>query len=425
MPPLPPRAPSATPPAPAPPAAPADPPPRRALSTALLLVAVPFVVVSSLLLPDDGPPASFFALPPRSPPFSFPAPPAGATPAEAAAFRYWDSGVPAPCSGAPAALLAASASTLPPACAPGSSGAWRSWFSVALSSDCQYVGAPASRRFSLAAPPANASALLLFAVGASGAGALHAPLAAWSLSRWAAQFGGRVEVQLLVVGAVEPPAALAGGAHGAVTGLDPTGGVWGAWQEGVTGALHRLESFPWVVLASDGAAGPLTWFPDVLAAAGGGSDDAPPAAFYTSFSEGACCAAGAQVLAFSGANAARPLWREFWQKLPAAAAAPGCGSPLPLLPRGVPPARAGDAAEAWAFCIASDARQALGAGATLGELRRTFVPFYSVGALAGEFGDDAEAAVAYVKSLWFGSVVEPCKGANGGWGLPRDDDVVV
>ena len=44
-------------------------------------------------------------------------------------------------------------------------------------------------------------------------------------------------------------------------------------------------------------------------------------------------------------------------------------------------------------------------------------------ALGEEFGEDADAAVAYVKALWFGTVLEPC---GGGGGLPEAaDDVGV
>ncbi len=376
------------------------------------------------------PPAD--APPPAPAPYVLPAPPASASWEEVVAFRYWDGGVPAPC------VPPAAPPALPPACAPGSSGAWRAWLASALAAQCQFVGAPPSQRRAFAAPPANASALLLFAVGAgAGAGeegapraALRAALAAWSLSRWAAQFKGRLEIQLLVVGDGGLPAgglaalAAAGGAHGAALGLPAAGGLWGAWQEGVMGAAHRLGAFPWVILASDGAAGPLTWFPDVLAAAGGGSDDAPPAGFYASSAEGACCAAGAQALAFSGATTGRPPWREFWAKLPAAAAAPGCGSPLPLLPRRVPPARAGAAAERWAFCAASDAHAPLGERSSLAELRRTYVPFIPVGALGDEAADNSSLAVAYVQGLWYGAVLEPCAGAGGEWG-PAEADADV
>jgi hypothetical protein len=370
-------------------------------------------------------------------PFIFPTPPANSTWEEVVQFRYWDGGVPRPCTGAPLAALAAAAAALPAACTPGSATAWRGWLTAALSADCQYVGAPASRRVFFSAPPANATVLLLFAVGAGAPvgeaparAALRAALARWSLARWHAQFRGRLEVQLLVAGEEGglPRGALAalvasGGAHGAVVGLAAAGGPWGAWQEGVAGVTHRLGALPWVVLASDGAVGPLTWFPELLDAVGDGTDDAPPAAFYASSAAGACCGGGAQVLAFSGAASARPLWREFFQKLPAAAAAPGCGSPLPLLPRGVAPAHAAAAAEQWAFCVTSEVRAPLGAHSSLAELRATSVPFYPVGALGEEFGEDADAAVAYVKALWFGTVLEPC---GGGGGLPEAaDDVGV
>ena len=414
--------------------------------TTLLLLLAPFALLSPLLLGGRGPPTTALStLPPTPPPYLFPTPPTTATLAESAAFRYWDGGVPRPCAGAPLGALAAAAAALPPACSAGSTGAWRAWMATALAADCQFVGAPPAARISFAPPPANASALLLFAVGAGAPAARGAPaeaparaalrgaLAAWSLSRWAAQFRGRLEVQLLVAGAEGGlPAggvaalAAAGGAHGATLGLDPAAGVWGAWQEGVAGARHRLAAFPWVLLASDGGVGPLTWFPDVLRAAAEGSDDAPAAAFYAASPVGGCCEAGAGALAFAGGLAAtRPLWREFWQKLPAAAAAPGCGSPLPLLPRGVPPPFAADAAEGWAFCIASDARAQLGGAASLAQLRATFMPFYGVAALGEEFGEDAQRALGFVKGLWFGAVVEPCKGTDGDWGPPREDDVVV